>query len=76
MLWSDLLDLAEKIGAARNLPVTKPQIAQLRSSQERIAAALDPPLLVDINYDLQVVESGALHVYPMFMSAEPSRSTT
>ena len=64
MLRSDLLDLAKKIAAARNLPVTKPKIAQLRDSHERLAVALDSPLLVDINYDLQVVESGALHVYP------------
>lgn len=64
MLKADLLDLAEKIGTARNLPVTKSRIAQLRNSHERLAAPLDPPLLVDINYDLQVVEGGALHVYP------------
>jgi hypothetical protein len=36
----------------------------LRNGPERLAAPLDPPLLVDINYDLQVVEGGALHVYP------------
>ena len=64
MLRADLLDLAEKIVTARNLPVTKSRIAQLRDSHERLAASLDPPLLVDINYDLQVVEGGALHVYP------------
>ncbi|MGH9766211.1 MAG: L,D-transpeptidase [Blastocatellia bacterium] len=64
MLKADLLDLAEKIIAARNPPVTKSRIAQLRDSHERLAAALDPPLLVDVNYDLQVVEGGALHVYP------------
>jgi hypothetical protein len=64
MLKADLLDLAEKIITARNLPVTKSRIAQLGDSHERIEAPLDPPLLVDINYDLQVVEGGALHVYP------------
>jgi len=36
----------------------------LRDSHERFAAALGPPVLVDINYDLQVVEGGVLHVYP------------
>jgi lipoprotein-anchoring transpeptidase ErfK/SrfK len=64
MLKGDLLDLAEKIIAARNSPVTKSRIAQLGDSHERLEAPLDPPLLVDINYDLQVVEGGALHVYP------------
>lgn len=64
MLKADLLDLAEKIITARNLPVTKSRIAQLGDSHERLAQPLDPPLLVDINYDLQVVEGGALHVYP------------
>jgi len=64
MLGADLRDLAEKIIAARNPPATKSRIARLRDSHERLAAPLDPPLLVDINYDLQVVEGGALHVYP------------
>ena len=31
---------------------------------EKFAASLDPPVLVDVNYDLQVVEGGVLHVYP------------
>jgi len=64
MTRADLLDLAEKIIAARNPSITKSRIAQLSDSRERLAAPLDPPLLVDINYDLQVVEDGALHVYP------------
>jgi hypothetical protein len=64
MLKADLLDLAEKIIAARNLPVTKSRIAQLGDGHERLEAPLDQPLLVDINYDLQVVEGGALHLYP------------
>jgi hypothetical protein len=64
MLGADLLDLAEKIITARNLPVTKSRIAQLRDGHERLAPTLDPPLLVDFNYDLQVVEGGELHIYP------------
>jgi hypothetical protein len=64
MLKADLIDLAEKIIAARNLPVTKSRIAQLGDSHERLEEPLAPPLLVDINYDLQVVEGGALHLYP------------
>ena len=64
MLRADLLDLAEKIITARKLPVTRQRIAQLRNNLERLAAPLDPPRLVDINYDLHVVVGGALHVYP------------
>jgi hypothetical protein len=64
MLRSDLLDLTEKIIAARKPPAIKSWIARLREGHERLAAPLDPPLLVDINYDLQVVEGSALHVYP------------
>jgi lipoprotein-anchoring transpeptidase ErfK/SrfK len=61
---ADLLDLAEKIITARNPPATRPRVAQSGDGHERLAAPLDPPLLVDINYDLQVVEGGALHLYP------------
>jgi lipoprotein-anchoring transpeptidase ErfK/SrfK len=64
MLRADLLDLAEKIIAARNPSAIKSRIAQLSEGHERLAAPLDPPLLVDINYDLQVVEGGELHLYP------------
>lgn len=64
MLGPDLLDLAEKLAAARNLPAIKSRSAWLRDGQERIAAALDPPVLVDINYDLQVVEDRVLRLYP------------
>jgi hypothetical protein len=65
MLKADALDLAEKIVTARNNPhVATSRIAQVRVSHERLAEPLDPPLLVDINYDLQVVEGGALHIYP------------
>ena len=64
MRGDDLLDLAEKILTARKPPGAESRIAQSRDGQERFAAALDPPLLVVINYDLQVVESGVLHLYP------------
>ena len=64
MLKTDMLDLVEKIIAARNLPVEKSRIAQVRTNHERLEAMLDPPLLVDINYDLQVVEGGSLRIYP------------
>ncbi|MCI0389741.1 MAG: L,D-transpeptidase [Acidobacteria bacterium] len=64
MVPADLFDLAEKIITARDPPFEKSRIAQWRDSHERLAMPLDPPLLVDINYDLQVVEGGTLHIYP------------
>ncbi|MBO0858072.1 MAG: L,D-transpeptidase [Chloracidobacterium sp.] len=64
MLGADLLDLAEKLVTARNLSDAKSQIARYGCGQERIAATLDPPVLVDVNYDLQVVEGGVLRLYP------------
>ena len=64
MLKSDLYDLAEKIVAARELPVTRRQIARAKASFKTLAVALDPPLPVDINYDTAVVEGGVLNLYP------------
>jgi lipoprotein-anchoring transpeptidase ErfK/SrfK len=64
MLTEDLFDLAEKIVAARRLPVTKDQIEQAKMSFERLAVKLDPPIWTDINYDTQVIEGGVLHLYP------------
>jgi hypothetical protein len=64
MRRADLFDLAEKIIAARSLPVTTQQLAQARKSTERLAVPFETPLLVDINYDLQVVEGRVLRLYP------------
>jgi hypothetical protein len=64
MLRDDLLELPEEIIKARDPSVAKSRIARLRYNHERFAVALNPPLLVDINYDLRVVEGGVLHVYP------------
>jgi hypothetical protein len=36
----------------------------LTGGYERYEASLDPPVLVDVNYDLQVVEGAVLRVYP------------
>ncbi len=63
MLTEDLFDLAEKIVAARRLPVTGDQIEQAKTSTERLAVKLDPPVWTDINYDTQVIEGGILHLY-------------
>ena len=64
MLRADLYDLAEKIVAARSLPVTRRQIARAKAGTRPLVAALDEPLHFDINYDTLVVEGGSLHIYP------------
>jgi hypothetical protein len=64
MLRSDLYDLAEKIVAARSLPVTRRQIANAKAGTKTLSVALDEPLEFDINYDTLVVEGGVLYVYP------------
>ena len=64
LLLDDLYDLSEKIITARSLPVSKQQIEHAKATKDRLVAKLDVPLIVDINYDTQVVESGLLHLYP------------
>lgn len=64
VLQKDLYDLAEKIIAARNLPVTTSEIAAAKRSKETLIARLDPRIPVEITYDTLVVESGRLHIYP------------
>ncbi|MBV9923548.1 MAG: L,D-transpeptidase [Acidobacteria bacterium] len=64
MLRSDLYDLAEKIVAARSLPVTRKQIASAKAGTKTLSVALDEPLEFDINYDTLVVEGGVLYIYP------------
>jgi lipoprotein-anchoring transpeptidase ErfK/SrfK len=64
MLRTDLYDLAEKIVAARGLPVSQKKIANAKRTKNTVVATLGEPLPVDINYDTQVVEGGALNIYP------------
>lgn len=64
MMLPDLYELAEKIVAARSLPVTRKQIASAKASKRTLVAALEEPLEVDINYDTLVVEGGTLYIYP------------
>ncbi|HWW74188.1 MAG TPA: L,D-transpeptidase [Pyrinomonadaceae bacterium] len=64
MMLADLYDLAEKIAAARSLPVTRRQIAAAKASKKTLVAALEEPLEFDINYDTLVVEGGVLYIYP------------
>lgn len=66
MLQSDLYDLTEKIMAARGWPVSREQIEKTKDKKntDRLVAKLNPPVLVDINYDTQVIEGGVLRIYP------------
>lgn len=64
MVQSDLYDLTEKIMAARGWPVSRQQIEQTKNDTDRLMARLNPPLIVDINYDTQVIEGGVLRIYP------------
>lgn len=64
MLKADLYDLAEKIVAARSLPVKPKQIAAAKTNLKTLQANIDPIIPVEITYDTQVVEAGRLHIYP------------
>src|SRR5205085_11992087 len=64
MLRADLYDLAEKIVAARSLPVSRQRIEQAKRSTRTLTVALDEPLRFDINYDTLVVEGRTLYIYP------------
>jgi uncharacterized protein (DUF1778 family) len=64
MLRADLYDLAEKIIAARSVPVSPKRIEAAKRSSRTLVVRLDEPLPVDINYDTLVVEGGVLHIYP------------
>ncbi|HEV7473536.1 MAG TPA: L,D-transpeptidase [Pyrinomonadaceae bacterium] len=64
MLRPELYDLAEKIVAARSLPVSPKRIAAAKRGSKMLVVRLDEPVPVDINYDTLVVEAGYLHVYP------------
>ncbi|MFL6228771.1 MAG: L,D-transpeptidase [Pyrinomonadaceae bacterium] len=63
LVRADLYDLAEKIVAARSLPVSQKRIAAAKRTKNKLVASLDAPLPIDINYDTQVVEGGVLHLY-------------
>jgi hypothetical protein len=64
MMLPDLYDLAEKIVAARSLPVSRKRIEAAKHSTRTMTVALDTPLEFDINYDTLVVESRVLYIYP------------
>ena len=60
----ELYELIDKITAARSLAVSHTQLDHAKTSKDRFAIRLDAPLVVDINYDTQVVEGGVLYLYP------------
>jgi hypothetical protein len=64
VLRSDLYDLAEKIVAARNAPVSPKRIEAAKRNSRMLVVRLDEPVPVDINYDTLVVEERVLHIYP------------
>ena len=64
MMRADLYDLAEKIVAARSVPVTRKQIEAAKLNTRPLIAQLEEPLEFDINYDTLVVEGGTLYIYP------------
>lgn len=64
MLRADLYDLAEKIVAARSLPISRKRIEAAKRSSRTLVARLDEPLQFDINYDTLVVENRTLYIYP------------
>ena len=64
MLKDDIADLANSIVTARGLNIRPEQIARAMTSTDRLAAKLDPPIVVDVDYDTIVVEGGVLHIYP------------
>jgi hypothetical protein len=75
MLRSEIYDLAEKIIAARNAPVSSKRIAAAKRNLRMFVVNLDEPVPVDINYDTLVVEQGVLHVYPDVYGRGTNRTT-
>jgi murein L,D-transpeptidase YcbB/YkuD len=73
MLRPELYDLADKIIAARNAPVSPKRIAAAKRSSRMLVVRLAEPVPVDINYDTLVVEGGVLHIYPDVYSRGTNR---
>lgn len=61
---SELFELIDQLIAARSLSVSQQRLEQAKKNKERFSIRLDAPLVVDINYDTQVIEGGVLHLYP------------
>jgi lipoprotein-anchoring transpeptidase ErfK/SrfK len=64
LILDELYEFIDEIIAARSLKVSGQQLEHAKQSKDRFSIKLDAPLVVDINYDTQVVEGGVLHLYP------------
>ncbi|MCY7347654.1 MAG: L,D-transpeptidase [Pyrinomonadaceae bacterium] len=64
VLRDDLFEITEMISRARNLSITKDEIAAARKNTDRRVIDLKGDVPVDINYDSIVVENGILSIYP------------
>ena len=64
LILNELYGFIDEIIAARSLKVSTQQLEHAKHSKDRFMIKLDVPLVVDINYDTQVVEGGVLHLYP------------
>jgi len=64
LVLNELYEFIDEIIAARSLQVSKQQLEHAKQSKDRFVIKLDAPVVVDINYDTQVVEDGVLHLYP------------
>ena len=64
VLNDDLFEITEMISRARNLSITKNEIAAARNNTERRVIDLNGDVPVDINYDSMVVEKGIFSLYP------------
>jgi lipoprotein-anchoring transpeptidase ErfK/SrfK len=61
---NELYGLIDQIVAARSIKASREQMERAKNSKDRFNINLDAPLVVDINYDTQVIEAGVLHLYP------------
>jgi hypothetical protein len=64
LILNELYGFIDQIIAAQSLKVSNTQLEHAKQSKDRFLIKLDAPLVVDINYDTQVVEGGVLHLYP------------
>jgi len=64
LILDELYGFIDQIIAAQSLKVSNQQLEHAKQSKDRFLIKLDAPLVVDINYDTQVVEGGVLHLYP------------
>ena len=64
LILKELYEFIDEIIAAQSLKVSNQQLEHAKQSKDRFQIKLDAPLVVDINYDTQVVEGGVLHLYP------------